>query len=92
MDTTIFKPGLDWKVGPEKLRTGLKFGFLSIEDRAYVAILWTPKIGDGPHSSCRISGKNCEVQPLSNFFYIYFLKQLNTILFYLIKLSISYEE
>ena len=64
---TIFRPGPDQEVEPWKSGTGLKFGFLSIKNWAYVAIPWNPKTRVGPHSSYRIDGKNHAVQPLSNF-------------------------
>ena len=51
---------------------------------------WTPKTRVGPHKPVRTVQSN----PLAIFFYFLFFekKQLNTILFYLIKLSISYKE
>ena len=67
--STVFRFGPDRKVGLGKPGTWLKSSFLSIENRAYVAISWTPKTRVGPHGSCRIDGKNREVQPLSNFFF-----------------------
>ena len=53
-----------------------------------------PKTGVGPHEPV---ARTMRVQPLSNFFcfvFVFFFnkKQLNTILFYLIKFSISYKE
>ena len=33
----VLKPGLDWVVLPEKSETGLKSGFLSIENRVSVS-------------------------------------------------------
>ena len=66
---TVFRPGLNQEVEPWKPGIRLKSSFLSIENRAYVAISWTPKIGIGPHGSCKTGGKNHAVQPLSNIFF-----------------------
>ena len=62
----------DREVGLWKSGTRLKSGFLSIENRAYVAIPWTPKTGVRLHGSCRTGGKNRAIQPLSNFLFLFF--------------------
>ena len=59
--------------------------FFKPKEPDFLLIPWTPKTGVGPFEPVRTVRSN----PLANFF---FLKQLNTILFYLIKLSISYKE
>ena len=53
----------------------------------FLLILWTPKTEVGPHE---LMARTVRSNPLAIFFF--FFKQLNTILFYLIKLSISYKE
>ena len=61
--------------------------FFKPKEPDFLLIPWTPKTGIGPHEPVRTVRSN----PLAIFF-IYLKKQLNTILFYLIKLSISYKE
>ena len=53
----------------------------------FLLIPWTVKTGVGPQEPVRTVRSN----PLANFF-LKKKKKLNTILFYLIKLSISYNE
>ena len=64
--------GSDREVGLWKPGTRLKSDFLSIENQAYVAIPWTPKTRVRLHGSCRTSGKNRAVQPLNNFFILFY--------------------
>ena len=59
--------------------------FFKPKEPDFLLIPWTVKTGVGPQEPVRTVRSN----PLAIFF---FLKQLNTILFYLIKLSISYKE
>ena len=62
--------------------------FFKPKELDFLLILWTAKTGVGPHELVRTVRSN----PLAIFFFVFFLKKLNTILFYLIKLSISYKE
>ena len=61
--------------------------FFKPKEPAFLLISWTVKTGVGPQEPVRTVRSN----PLANFFFL-IKKQLNTILFYLIKLSISYKE
>ena len=61
--------------------------FFKPKELDFLLILWTVKTGVGPQLPMRTMRSN----PLANFFFL-IKKQLNTILFYLIKLSISYKE
>ena len=61
--------------------------FFKPKEPDFLLIPWTVKTEVGPLEPVRTMRSN----PLSIFF-IYLKKQLNTILFYLIKLSISYKE
>ena len=63
--------------------------FFKPKEPDFLLIPWTAKTGVRLHESVRTVRSN----PLAIFFLFFFLKkQLNTILFYLIKLSISYKE
>ena len=57
--------------------------FFKLKEPDFLLIPWTAKTGVGPHEPVRTMRSN----PLA-----IKKKQLNTILFYLIKLSISYKE
>ena len=61
--------------------------FFKPKEPDFLLIPWTVKTRVGPLEPVRTVRSN----PLAIFFY-YLKKQLNTILFYLIKLSISYKE
>ena len=61
--------------------------FFKPKELDFLLILWTAKTGVGPHEPMRIVRSN----PLAIFF-LFKKKKLNTILFYLIKLSISCKE
>ena len=61
--------------------------FFKPKELDVLLIPWTLKTGVGPHEPVRTVWSN----PLAIFFF-FLKKQLNTILFYLIKLSISYKE
>ena len=86
----VFRTEPDREVGPWKPGTEMKTGFLSlkIKEPDFLLIPWTVKTGVGPQEPVRTVRSN----PLANFFKKKKKKQLNTILFYLIKLSISYKE
>ena len=62
--------------------------FFKPKEPDFLLIPWTVKTGVGPLEPVRTVQSN----PLANFFFFLKKKQLNTILFYLIKLSISYKE
>ena len=50
--TIVLRTGPDREVGPWKSGTGMKTNFLSIKNRAYVAIPWTAKTEVGPQEPC----------------------------------------
>ena len=61
--------------------------FFKFKELDFLLIAWTVKTGVGPHEPVRTVWSN----PLAIFFF-FLKKQLNIILFYLIKLSIYYKE
>ena len=74
--------------GDQTMKTGNRDEnrFFKSKELDFLLIAWTVKIGVGPHEPVRTVWSN----PLAIFFSK--KKQLNIILFYLIKLSISYKE
>ena len=76
----VFKTGPDREVGPWKLGTGMKTSFFKPKEPDFLLIPRTAKTGVGPHEPVRTVRSN------PNIFFFF------TILFYLIKLSISYKE
>ena len=71
----VFRPGSDWEMGPWKLETEMKIGFLSIKNRAYVTILWTPKTKVGPYEPM---ARTVQSNPLAIFFFFLFFNFIKT--------------
>ena len=66
----VLRTGPDWEVDPWKPGTGMKIGFLSIKNWAYVAIPWTPKTKVGPHEPM---ARTVRSNPLAIFLFFIFI-------------------
>ena len=81
--TRIGQGGRTVKIGNRN-----KNRFFKHKEPNFLLIPWTPRIGVGLH---KLVARTVRSNPLAIFFF-FKKKQLNTILFYLIKLFISYKE
>ena len=64
----VLRTGSDQELGPWKLGTRMKIVFLSIKNRTYVAILWTPKTEVGPYKPV---ARTMRSNPLAIFFFFF---------------------
>ena len=72
-ESIVLRTGPDWEVESWKLGTRMKIVFLSIKNRAYVAIPWTPKTGVGPYE---LVARTMRSNPLAIFifYFLFFIK------------------